>query len=66
MHIKESEWESLACISLVQSNSKWRSVEKGVANFWVQPNSEIWCSCDRASLIWNDLLDQTDATIKIY
>jgi len=27
---------------------------------------EIWCLCDRASLLWNDLLDQLDATIVIY
>ena len=26
----------------------------------------IWCSCDRASLIWNDIWDQLDATIMIY
>ena len=29
-------------------------------------NKRIWCSCDRASLIRNDLLDQLDATIMIY
>jgi len=27
---------------------------------------EIWRSGGRASLIWNDLLDQIDATIMIY
>jgi len=26
----------------------------------------IWSSCDCASLIWNDLLDQLDATFMIY
>ena len=26
----------------------------------------FWCSCDRESLTWNDLLDQLDATIMIY
>ena len=25
----------------------------------------IWCSCERASLIWNDASDQLDATIMI-